>query len=102
MARSSPYGISLSEAEEQYLRAVSRKYTSPYCEVVRAKVVLLAAAGLENTEIGERLDVPRQIVSKWRKRFFYERLEALYDRPREGRPRAFPPRAGGTGEGSRL
>jgi len=102
MARSSPYGITLSEAEDQYLRAVSRKYTSPYCEVVRAKAVLLAAAGFENTEIGVRLDVPRQIVSKWRKRFFHERLEALHDRSRKGRPRAFPPRAGGAGEGPGL
>jgi len=83
--------IDLSESEERYLQAVSRKYTSPYCEVVRAKVVLLAAAGLDNSEIGERLDVARQIVSKWRKRFFHERLEALHDRPRRGRPRAFPP-----------
>jgi len=91
MARGSPYVIDLSESEERYLQAVSRKYTSPYCEVVRAKVVLLAAAGLDNSEIGERLDVARQIVSKWRKRFFHERLEALHDRPRRGRPRAFPP-----------
>jgi hypothetical protein len=102
MARSSPFAIKLSESEEQYLLTVSRKYTSPYCEVVRAKAVLLAAAGLGNAEIGERLDVPRQIVSKWRKRFFHERLEALHDRPRKGRPRTFPPRVGGPGEGAGL
>lgn len=102
MARTSPYRIELSEAEEQYLQAVSRRYTSPYCEVVRAKAVLLAAAGRGNAEIGERLDVPRQIVSKWRKRFFHERLEALHDRPRRGRPRTFPPRVGGPSEGPGL
>jgi phosphoribosylformylglycinamidine (FGAM) synthase-like enzyme len=102
MARTSPYEIELSESEERYLQAVSRKYTSPYCEVVRAKVVLLAAAGFGNNEIGERLDVPRQIVSKWRKRFFHEGLEALHDHPRKGRPPAFPPRVGGAGEGPGL
>jgi transposase len=59
--------------------------------VVRAKVVLLAADGLENTEIGERLDMPRPVVSKWRKRFFRDRLAGLEERPRGGRPSTFSP-----------
>jgi transposase len=58
---------------------------------MRAKIALLAADGLENKQIGERLDLPRQIVSKWRKRFFEERLAGLEERSRRGRPRAFPP-----------
>ena len=58
---------------------------------MRSKVVLLAAEGLSNKEIGGRLDLPRQIVSKWRKRFFDERLAGLHSRPRRGRPRVFPP-----------
>ena len=58
---------------------------------MRAKVALLAAEGLSNKEIGERLDLPRQIVSKWRKRFFEKRLAGLQERPRRGRPSAFSP-----------
>jgi len=58
---------------------------------MRAKVVLLAADGLSNKEIGQLLQLPRQIVSKWRKRFFEERLAGLQERPRRGRPRIFPP-----------
>ena len=91
MPRYSPYVISLDREVEKQLRTIARKYTSPYCDVVRAKVVLLAADGLRNKEIGERLDVPRQIVSKWRKRFFEERLAGLEARPRRGRPRFFSP-----------
>ena len=91
MPRSSPYAIQLAEEEAQELDAIARKYTSPYCDVMRAKVVLLAANGLSNKDIGNRLDVPRQIVSKWRKRFFEERLAGLQGRPRRGRPRVFPP-----------
>ena len=53
--------------------------------MVRAKVVLLAAEGFDNKEIGERLDMPRPVVSKWRKRFFRERLDGLEDRSRRGR-----------------
>jgi hypothetical protein len=35
--------------------------------------------------------MPRQIVAKWRKRFFEERLAGLDERPRHGRPSVFPP-----------
>ena len=52
---------------------MARKYTAPYRDVIRAQVILLAAKGIENKEIGERLNLPRKTVSKWRKRFFYER-----------------------------
>jgi len=92
----------LSAAEEQALQDISRKYTSPYGEVVRAKAILLAAAGCQNKQIGERLGVPRQIVSKWRKRFFFERLAALQDRPRRGQPRSFSPGPGGAGQSPGL
>jgi transposase len=91
MPRKSPYKIFLDRKEEGQLEAMARKYTSPYCDVMRAKVVLLAAQGLSNKEIGERLQLPRQIVSKWRKRFFEERLAGLQERPRRGRPRSFSP-----------
>jgi transposase len=70
---------------------MAQKYTSPYFEVVRAKTILLAAEGLQNKQIGERLETPRQIISKWRKRFFEERLAGLQDRPRRGRPGHFSP-----------
>ena len=91
MPRKSPYDVVLSQAERETLNEVVGRYTSPYCDVMRAKVVLLAAEGLSNKEIGERLDLPRQIVSKWRKRFFEKRLAGLQERPRRGRPSAFSP-----------
>jgi hypothetical protein len=74
LPRRSPFIISLSAPERRELEARARRYTSPYRDVVRAKIVLLAAAGLGNDEIGARLDTPRQIVSKWRHRFFEDRL----------------------------
>ena len=70
-----------------------RKYTSPYYVVVRAKAILLAAEGLENKQIGQQLQMPRQIISKWRKRFFEQRLAGLADLPRRGRPSRFSPQS---------
>lgn len=94
MPRHSPYQIVLPPEERQSLEAVARRYTVPYCHVLRAKIVLLAAAGWENKAIGERLDTPRQIVRKWRRRYLEEGLAGLEERPRRGRPRRFPPRSG--------
>lgn len=102
MPRSSPYRIVLSDQERDELEARARRYTSPYSEVVRAKIVLMAAEGLRNDQIAARLDTPRQIVSKWRKRFYEHRLAGLDDLPRVGRPPAFPPRGGGGDQGTRV
>ncbi|HTH86640.1 helix-turn-helix domain-containing protein [Mycobacterium sp.] len=90
MPRTSPYSLTLTDAECTQLEARARRYTSPYSEVIRAKIVLYAAEGLGNDEIAARLDTPRQVVSKWRKRFFDERLAGLTDLPRGGRPPSFP------------
>jgi len=91
MPRMSPYSITLSNSEKTILERIARQYTSPYCQVVRAKVVLMAARGLRNDQIAAQVSLPRQIVSKWRKRFFEERLQGLESLPRSGRPPSFPP-----------
>jgi hypothetical protein len=44
MARQSPYQIVLSTEERRMLTARTAKYTRPYFEVLRAKMILLAAA----------------------------------------------------------
>ena len=90
MPRTSPYRVALSVAERRLLDARARKYTSPYRDVIRAKIVLLAAAGVANDAIAARLDTPRQIVSKWRKRFCLWRLPGLAEQPRGGRPARGP------------
>jgi len=91
MPRKSPYGIFLSPAEERELRRRAAKYTSPYFQVVCAKMVLLAAQGLSNDEIAASLDTRREVVGLWRKRFFEKRLAGLEERLRPGRLRTFPP-----------
>ena len=94
MPRSSPYSIRLSLAEAVELSRRAAKYTLPYFQVFRAKIILLAAQGLGNDEIAACLNTRREIVSRWRKRFFEERLSGLDEQPRPGRPWAFPPRSG--------
>ena len=90
MSRSSPFVITLAEADRAELQRRARCYTLPHAGVVRAKIVLLAAEGLENTVIAARLDVHVGVVSRWRKRFAGEGMGGLADRERSGRPRVFP------------
>ncbi len=85
----------MGEGEFAELNRRAARYTLPYFEVVRAKMILMAANGMDNDQIAARLDTRREVVSQWRKRFFKERLAGLEERARPGRPRVFPPRAHG-------
>jgi hypothetical protein len=102
MPTTSPYLITLTPEERSILEAGAREYTSPYGYVMRARLVLLAAEGCENAQIGRALGMPRQVVSKWRQRFFRERIAGLEDLPRRGRPPGSSPSGRGAGRGSGL
>jgi transposase/DNA-binding transcriptional ArsR family regulator len=65
-----------------YLRAPS----TPAGLAQRARIVLLAAEGLSNTEISRRVGVTRQTVISWRGRYREGGLVALGDQERSGRP----------------
>ena len=93
MPRSSPFVIRLSSAEQAELQRRADKYTLPYFQVQRAKMILLAAGGLNNDEIAARLDTRREVVGRWRKRFVVDRLMGLEEQARPGRPRTFSPRS---------
>ena len=95
MPRKSPFRIELSSDESAELIRRASKYTLPYFEVIRAKMILMAADGMDNDQIAVRLNTQREVVSQWRKRFFKERIAGLEERARPGRPRVFPPRADG-------
>ena len=69
MSRSSRIVITLPVADRRELAKRARSYTSPHAEVVRARIVLLAADGEANVAIARRRDVGADVVSKWRKRF---------------------------------
>jgi transposase-like protein len=102
MPTQSPYRIEPTKEQRAILHERARAHTAPYWEVVRARIVLLAAEGTSNKEIAQRLDTSPQTACKWRKRFYEEGLDGLEDRPRSGRPPVFPPRSEDGGEVPRL
>ena len=55
--------------------------------VMRARIVLAAAAGEANEHIAQQESTTRTTVIKWRARYQDKGLDGLLDEPRSGRPR---------------
>ena len=72
----------LSDQQRAELERRATAYSGPYRDVMRAKAILHAAEGMTNQEIAELLDVSRQAVSDWRRRFCQEGLRGLEEKPR--------------------
>jgi transposase len=87
MAAPKAVPIELSESERAELQARLRRRKVARGDALRAEIVLLAAEGLSNLAITERLGVARMTVATWRGRFAERRLDGLADEPRPGAPR---------------
>lgn len=83
--------IRLTRGERQVLQARVARARTEQRDVLRARIVLAAAANEPNAVIAARLGLTVDTVRKWRSRFATGRLEGLNDLPRSGRPRVFPP-----------
>ena len=79
--------IELSHAERSELRARARRRKIARADAMRTEIVLLAADGMSNLAIAQRLGITRVTVATWRKRFAAKRLDGLVDEPRPGAPR---------------
>jgi putative transposase len=77
----------LTEDEQSQLASMARSRSIPAALVVRARIVLAAAAGEPSSEIAKRLHLTRATVGKWRNRFLERRINGLYDEVRPGKPR---------------
>lgn len=86
MGRTAP-GIVLSEAERAELESLARALKTGQAMARRARIVLAAAAGLENKAICVDVGAQGNTVGKWRRRFAEHRMDGLYDEPRPGTPR---------------
>lgn len=64
MPRRSPFQIRVTEEARRELEAITRKYTSPYRDVIRARIIRLAAQGYPNDVIAQRLEMRRQIMGE--------------------------------------
>ncbi len=80
--------MELTIEERETLQRFARRRRTSAGLVMRAKIVLKCATGIDNQDVAEELGVSQDMVGKWRKRFLERRLDGLLDEPRVGRPRS--------------
>jgi transposase len=82
-----PVEIKLRKGERSQLESWARRGKTAQALALRSRIVLLCAAGENNTQVAGRLGVSVATVRKWRGRFVCDRLAGLVDEPRPGKPR---------------
>ena len=80
--------IELDDRARDELESFANSRSLPHALVMRAKTVLLAAEGMQNIEIADKIGLSRESVGKWRRRYSEEGLPGIYDKLRSGRPRS--------------
>lgn len=79
--------LEVGDQQRKQLQAIVRRTSSAQSHVMRARIVLECAKGLDNEDVAEQLGTTGQTVGKWRRRFIADGLEGLFDAPRLGAPR---------------
>ena len=78
--------IHLSSEARAELHRLLRRRTTPVRVAERCRIVLLAAEGLQDKQIAERISVAPLMASRWRSRFLARGVAGLVkDAPRPGR-----------------
>jgi len=85
--------IDLSDDQRRDLERLARATSTPQALAFRARLILRIAGEDRptNLKVAEELGCDDDTVGSWRRRFLAEGLPGLRDRPRPGRPPAFPP-----------
>jgi len=78
--------IALDEATRKQLQQQARRRSVPVRVALRSRIVLLAAEGLQNVQIGAELKISVRMAALWRERFLSLGVQGLLkDAPRPGR-----------------
>lgn len=83
--------IELSSEQHSLLKKLVAARNTPQKMVMRAKIILMAADGISNSQIARNLGVSRPTVLRWRQGFQEKGMEGLNDDPRSGRRPALSP-----------
>ncbi len=79
--------LGLRDGDREVLVRMTRSTSGRAGLAQRARIVLLAAQGISNTAIADKVGVSRPTVIGWRTRYADRGVAGLADEPRTGRPR---------------
>jgi putative transposase len=100
MAGPQPWGVELTTEEREGLEQLVRAHGTPQQVALRARIVLGAAEGLNNTQLARRLEIMAKTARHWRAQWRHWRAvpleevsvaERLVDAPRTGAPARITP-----------
>lgn len=95
MSGPQPTAVALTAEEREELERLVRAHTSPQQVVLRGRIILVAAEGLTNRQVGQQVGVSREAVRLWRDRWVglqavpldeLSVADRLADAPRPGAP----------------
>ncbi|MCF6176476.1 MAG: helix-turn-helix domain-containing protein, partial [Victivallaceae bacterium] len=81
--------VILTQQQEEELKTWPRSRSLSHSLVIRSKIILLAAAEVNNASIAQKLDLNPSTVAKWRRRFIEDGIQGLHDEYRSGKPRTY-------------
>lgn len=87
-ARNVAREIVLNPDVREQLVSLAGSRSLPHALVTKARIVLMAAEGMENMVIAQEMGMSRISVGKWRQRFAESGVQGLHDELRSGRPRS--------------
>ena len=89
MARGRPIpAVNLTDEVKEQLQSMVRSRSLPHGLVRRANIVLMAAEGINNKTIANKIGLSAAVVGMWRKRFLDQGLMGLYEEAKPGGPRS--------------
>jgi len=96
MTKAQSLSICLDARERDELEQIVRKHTSPQQQVLRAKIILLADDGIGIRKSARLLEISRDMVQRWRRRWISDAhllsvIARLTDAPRPGSPGTYTP-----------
>jgi transposase len=95
MARCTAAPVRVSTKHRHRLETIVRQHHAPQSLVLRARIILMAGAGVGVRETARELDIGRATVQRWRTRWRASEgqpfAERLCDAPRPGTPPTFKP-----------
>ncbi|HNK51722.1 MAG TPA: helix-turn-helix domain-containing protein [Nitrospira sp.] len=90
-----PTVIELTDTERDSLTRLTRQHKTPQQIVLRARIILACAEGLNNAQVARQLDISVDTARHWRRRWLglqavaldeLSVVERLEDAPRPGKP----------------
>lgn len=78
--------IHLNCEEKKALHGILCAKNNKCSLVIRARIILLCSEGNQSIDVAKELGISRKTITKWRNRFFKDRMEGLKDKKRLGAP----------------